>query len=114
MSTKRAKSPENKPPVARRKDGTIAPGVSGNPGGRPKGYAEFRDACRTRTPQALAALEAALSDERLCVQAASVLLTHGWGRPQSAPEDLEALRATIDTPREKVLEALRRLTGDAD
>ena len=106
--------PENKRPVERRKDGTIAPGASGNPGGRPKGYADFREACRDRTPQALAALEAALSDDKLCVQAASVLLMHGWGKPQSAPEDLEALTQQAQVSPELVVRALTRLAGDDD
>jgi hypothetical protein len=101
--------PENKRPVERRKDGTIAPGASGNPGGRPKGYADFREACRDRTPQALAALEAALSDDKLCVQAASVLLMHGWGKPQSAPEDLEALTQATRPLRDVATDALARL-----
>jgi hypothetical protein len=84
--------PENKRPVERRKDGTIAPGASGNPGGRPKGYADFREKCREHTDASIARLVAALSDERLCVQAAQTLLAYGWGKPSSAPEDNEALK----------------------
>jgi hypothetical protein len=67
-------------------------GQSGNPGGRPEGYAAFKAACRERSPKALATLEAALANESLCVQAAKTLLEFGWGRASAAPEDLEAVR----------------------
>lgn len=107
--------PENRKPVERRQDGTVAKGYSLNPGGRPKGYAEFREACRERSPRALAALERALDDEKLCVQAAVALLQHAWGRPPAAPEDLEALReAGPLTTREVAIAALEALAKEAD
>jgi hypothetical protein len=68
-------------------------GASGNPGGRPADYGEFRALCRTKSPQAVAALEAALANgDSASVAAARVLLEYGWGKPSSAPEDLEAAR----------------------
>ena len=69
------------------------PGQSGNPSGRPGGYAEFREMCRSKSPAAVAALEDALGDGGpSAVAAARVLLEYGWGKPSSAPEDLDAVR----------------------
>lgn len=59
-------------------------GKSGNPGGRPKGYAEFQAAARKHTKEALATLVEALGDEKLCVQAAQAILDRGWGKPAQA------------------------------
>jgi hypothetical protein len=96
--------------VERRADGTVAGGGSLNPGGRPKGYAEFRASCREHSPAALATLVSALSDEKLCVQAAQTLLAYGWGKPAAAPEDLDAVRdAGPVASRDVVLAALERL-----
>lgn len=69
-------------------------GQSGNPGGRPADYGQFRELCRGKSPQAVAALEAALSaGDSSSVAAARVLLEYGYGRPASAPEDLAAAAA---------------------
>ena len=68
-------------------------GVSGNPTGRPGGYEEFRALCKARTPEAVAALVAALGNsDASSVGAARVLLEYAWGKPASAPEDLDALK----------------------
>jgi hypothetical protein len=105
--------PENREPVERKPDGKFL--GSGNPGGRPRGYAEFRAKCREHTDAAIARLVEALADERLCVQAAQTLLAYGWGKPSSAPEDNEALRdAVTHVPPELVRRALTRLAGDDD
>lgn len=68
-------------------------GQSGNPSGRPADLGQFRALCRSKSPQAVAALEAALANgDSASVAAARVLLEYGWGRPQSSAEDLEAVR----------------------
>lgn len=71
----------------------FAPGQSGNPSGHPKGFAEFRAACREHSEAALKVLVASLAseDERVQLEAAKAILERAWGKPQSAPEDLEAL-----------------------
>lgn len=56
-------------------------GVSGNPGGRPKGYAAMQAAARSHTAAAIKALVASLKDERNRVAAATALLDRGWGKP---------------------------------
>jgi len=69
-------------------------GRSGNPGGRPKVYAEFQELCRSQTPEAIATLVSALkAGDASSVAAARVLLEYGWGKPPSAPADLAAAKA---------------------
>lgn len=68
-------------------------GQSGNPGGRPADLGAFRALCRSKSPEAVAALELALANgDSASVAAARVLLEYGWGKPQSSAEDLEAVR----------------------
>lgn len=102
-------NPQKRDAAARRPDGTFGAGNKANPGGRPKGYADFRAKCREHTDASIATLVAALGDERLCVQAAQTLLSYGWGKPQSAPEDLDAVASGPSASRELVLAALERL-----
>ncbi len=63
-------------------------GQSGNPGGRPKGYQEFREAARELTPRAMKTLEDLLEhdDGRVRFAAAKELLDRGWGRPATTLE----------------------------
>lgn len=71
------------------------PGQSGNPNGRPGGYAEFRALCREHSPGAVRALveEVETGEGPSRIAAARVLLEYGWGKPSAAPEDLEAVQA---------------------
>lgn len=66
--------------------GTFPKGVSGNPGGKPKGYAEFMEACRTHTEAALAKIvgHMASDNERISLDAAQYLIDRGWGRAPQA------------------------------
>jgi hypothetical protein len=94
----------------------FAPGQSGNPSGHPKGFAELRQAAREYTQEALARVVAAMrsEDDRVGLEAAKVILERGWGKPQSAPEDLEALTQQAQVSPELVVRALTRLAGDDD
>jgi hypothetical protein len=93
-----------KPPKSRAH--LFQPGQSGNPAGRPKGYAEFRELCRDRSPKALETLDAALDAGD--VVAVRVVLEYAWGKPSSAPEDLDAVKQA--NPFSKLsLEELHRL-----
>ena len=71
------------------------PGQSGNPGGRPKGYAAFREQIRELTPEALEALRSALSDPRTRLSAALAIFDYGWGRPQPPERTLEELLSEL-------------------
>jgi hypothetical protein len=56
------------------------PGQSGNPGGRPKGWAEFMQAMRERSPKAIKVMDAALArGERWAVE---LCLAYAWGKPR--------------------------------
>jgi hypothetical protein len=57
-------------------------GRSGNPGGREKRDLDIEKLARAHGPAAIATLVAALKHPKLCVQAASVLLDRGYGRPK--------------------------------
>lgn len=83
-------------------------------GGLPPGYAEVRDAARTVSLEAVEVLKRCMhnEDDRIAMDAAKALLERAWGKPQSAPEDLEALRDGAAAPRELVLQALAKMTGE--
>ena len=79
------------PAQPKRRGGTPAswkPGQSGNKGGRPAGFQEFRELCRARTHEAIDTLVECLADEdaRVRVAAATALLDRGWGRPATTLE----------------------------
>jgi len=66
--------------------GTFPKGVSGNPGGKPKGYTEFMAACREHTQEALAKVVGHMgsSNERISLDAAQYLIDRGWGKAPQA------------------------------
>jgi hypothetical protein len=71
-----------------RPSGRFSPGVSGNPGGRPRELRDVQALAREHTPEAIAALVEALKDERYRVSAAGHLLDRAWGKP-AAPLELD-------------------------
>jgi hypothetical protein len=79
--------------MANRKDnGRFAPGISGNPGGRPKLPAEMREIFQSRGPEAAEILVKHLraSDPRVSVAAAREILDRAYGKPvQSINVDRE-------------------------
>ena len=92
--------------------------VAGDPrrsmGGLPPGYAVVRDAAREVSLEAVKTLTECMRDEdaRIRIEAAKALLERAWGKPQSSPEDLDALRDGAAAPRELVLAALAKMTGE--
>jgi hypothetical protein len=67
---------------------SFKPGQSGNPGGRPKGFAEVAELARSHAPAAITALvdivSSAESPPAARVGAANALLDRGFGKPSSA------------------------------
>lgn len=93
----------------------FAPGQSGNPSGHPKGFAEFRAACREYSTEALNVIVETLrsEDEKVALEAAKALLERAWGKPASAPEDLDAVKdAGPKATREVVMAALAGLAKE--
>lgn len=92
--------------------------VPGDPrrsmGGLPPGYAVVRDAAREVSLEAVKTLTECMrdADARIRIEAAKALLERAWGKPQSAPEDLDALRDGAAAPKELVLRALAKMTGE--
>jgi hypothetical protein len=72
---------------------TFKKGQSGNPGGRPKGFVDFKQACQDRSMRALELLDDALGQgpSPVAIEAAKVLLSYGWGKPTQVVD----LNATI-------------------
>lgn len=99
------------PPGAR----PFPPGVSGNPGGRPKDLAGWREGCRDLAPGILRVLDLVARGETKAkpgqVEAAKALLEHAWGKPKQpvehsggdAPFGVEIRSAA------EVVEALQRM-----
>jgi hypothetical protein len=83
---RRANTREQGKAVTRVGRGHFAPGVSGNPNGRPKVVAEIRDLARVHGPHAIARLvELSRSrDGAVAVNACRTLLDRGYGRPEQA------------------------------
>ena len=79
-------------------------GVSGNPGGRPKG--NVAALARQYTAEAIEALAAALKNPKERVQAANILLDRGWGKAVQHLQQLDengepvaptpAMRVTVE------------------
>jgi hypothetical protein len=63
-------------------------GVSGNPGGRPKGRAEFAGLAQVLAPEALERLAFWMKStkEAASIQACKLIIERAWGTPPSADE----------------------------
>lgn len=71
--------------VPRNPDGTFPPGVSGNPAGRPKRHAEFRELIREMTPKAVERLTEKVEAGDL--DAIRFVIEQGWGKAVTAPAE---------------------------
>lgn len=82
-------------------------GVSGNPSGRPKGYAEVEKLARQHTQLALDGLVALAASENPTARAAAcnALLDRGWGRP------MQRLEANVNVLEHLTDGTLDRLVG---
>ncbi len=68
---------------SRRPNGTLLPGLSGNPSGRPKIVGEVQALARKHAPAAFARVVALTEseDERVALSAAQEVLNRAWGKP---------------------------------
>src|SRR3990167_4978381 len=66
-------------------------GTSGNPGGRPKQSIHFAELAREHTKRALDILVACLDsqNEKNRIQAASIIIERGWGKPLQEIQGLQ-------------------------
>lgn len=103
---------ESKPPVTRNKGGNPAwkKGVSGNPGGLPKGIGEVRELARLHTKTAITALVDIVKDKdappAARVSAAGSLLDRGWGKPSQpigGADDLPPIKSERDLTEAQLL-----------
>lgn len=79
---------------------TFQPGISGNPGGKPRGLDGVRRMARAASPRALATLNYWMRqrDPKLAfasIAAANALLDRAWGKPGTDPETAERISITI-------------------
>lgn len=91
-ATARKKSPvgsatrkKPKPEITRKTRGQFAPGVSGNPGGRPKELFHVRELAQERTSEAIETLTQIMrtgTPDGARVRAAEALLDRAWGRSE--------------------------------
>jgi hypothetical protein len=82
-------------------------GQSGNPSGRPKGYAEMAELARSKTPEAIETLVACMGfgvDGRVRVMAAEALLDRGWGKVAVNVEMSGEVKFPLSTVVAKLLE----------
>lgn len=89
-------------------------GVSGNPGGRPKGIAAL---ARQHTDRAIEVLADGMEDEdpRVRVAAANSILDRGYGKPVSMSMDLnKALDAFDDEQLSAAIAVLESIVGEGD
>ena len=85
----------------KRNRGRWLPGISGNPGGRPRVVAEITELAREHSRAALSALVEIATDKEqpgaARVAAATALLDRGYGRPPSSL-DISLAKAEPDAP----------------
>jgi len=89
------------------------PGVSGNPSGRPKGWAEIQALARVHAPHAVERLAELVdsADEKVAVAAAQAILDRGYGKPRQALEVTGEDGGPLQIQAPDLLAALRRLAG---
>lgn len=69
------------------------PGVSGNPGGRPAGLAEFKALCQQKTEKALKRVERIMMSKKSkdsdVIAAAEIIIERAYGKP---PQEIKGVQ----------------------
>jgi len=109
--------PDNRSKSGKKANATsFKPGQSGNPGGRPK----LRELVRERSAKAVdehvveAWIQEVVTRGDDWVKCSELLAAYGIGKPQSAPEDLEAVTSAQPVSRDLVVQALEGLAKARD
>ena len=96
--------------------GRFQPGISGNPGGRPKEVGHVRELAREHTEEAIRTLAAIMQDGKepaaARVRAAECLLDRGWGKAEMTA-NVKLPRNVRDLSTEELL-AIIASYADAD
>lgn len=100
----------NKAALKREANATsFKPGVSGNPGGKPKGLAEMQELCRSHTVESIDAILKVMRSDTAqpaaIVAGANSILDRGWGKA-TQPIESGGLDRLVE-----VLEARRKRSG---
>lgn len=84
-----SRTPQNRQAEAKKNSGQFSKGKSGNPGGRPKGIAEVKEAARAHTELAITRLAhwANSNEPSASVAACNALLDRAWGKAPTKFED---------------------------
>jgi hypothetical protein len=93
--------PQNKPPTSRNPDGTLKKGTAAlNPGGRPKLDGLFRERAKKAVDEHVlqAWIDEVVNRGDAWAKCSELLAAYGYGKPQSAPEDLDAMKAGVVLP----------------
>ncbi|MDP1664993.1 MAG: DUF5681 domain-containing protein [Methylobacter sp.] len=84
------------------------PGMSGNPGGRPKGVKSVRKAAQLHTAEALATLVEIMKDSKSSsgsrVAAANALLDRGWGKIGPSEDSFLDVTVLSDADLKKIID----------
>ena len=104
-------------PVQRNEAGRWAPGVSGNPSGRPAVVSEIQELARARAPEAFKRIceLIASADERTALAASQEILNRAYGKPTQSVDStvktldvgalyVEALKIVNDQHRPQVVD----------
>jgi len=80
--------------------GSFQPGISGNPGGRPKKLADVQEAAQEHSVDAINTLASIMNNAKAPPAAASALLDRGYGKPLQAvhAENTNVHYAVSDKP----------------
>lgn len=94
--------------------GSFKPGVSGNPAGKPKQYAEIVELVRNKSKENIARLvkfAESADDEMVALRATQYLHEIAWGKPKETIDFSGQLNHSADDSVKHLLAAIRNVRG---